>query len=309
MDNWTQVSEFVLLGLSEQPQQQQLLFGVSFTLFLVGGLGNLLTILAIISDPHLHSPMYFFLGNLSLLDICFTSTTVPKMLANHLRGCTTISFSACLAQMYFFIAFATADSILLSAMAYDRYLAICRPLHYLMIMNVIRCALLVAVPWVSANLISMTHTVLMTHVTFCTNKVLHFFCDLNALLKLSCSSTQVNDMLVWVLGSSGVLIPFVCITASYMPIAMAVWRVPSVQGRCKAFSTCSSHLCVVTLFYGTIISVYFNPVSLHTSQRDIAATMMYTMVTPTLNPFIYSMRNSELKGALRKLLGGSRFAN
>ncbi|XP_037673842.1 olfactory receptor 1361-like [Choloepus didactylus] len=308
MGNQTQVSEFILLGFSEQPQQQQLLFSLSFTLYLIGGLGNLLTILAITLDSHLHRPMYFFLSNLSFLDICFTSTTIPKMLANHLNGCPIISSPACLAQMYFFIAFGTAGSILLSAMAYDRYLAICCPLHYVTIMNVLRCALLVAVPWVSANLISMVHTILMTRLSFCTNKILHFFCDLNTLIKLSCSDTQLNEILVLVLGSSGVLIPFVCITASYTPIAMAVWRVPSTQGKWKAFSTCSSHLCVVILFYGTIIGIYFNPASLHTTQRDIAASVMYTVVTPMLNPFIYSLRNPDLKGALWKLLGGNCFA-
>ncbi|XP_012033130.4 olfactory receptor 1361-like [Ovis aries] len=302
MDNQTQVSEFILLGLSQQPLQRQVLFSLSFILYLSGCLGNLLTILAIILDPHLHSPMYFFLSNLSLLDICFTSTTTPKMLVNHLCGLTTISFSACLAQMYFFIAFGAADSMLLSAMAYDRYLAICRPLHYMTIMSVLRCTLLVVIPWISANLISMVHTLLMSHLSFCTNRILHFFCDLNALIKLSCSDTQVNEMLVLVLGGPVVLISFVCIMASYTPIAVTVWKVPSAQGRWKAFSTCGSHLCVVCLFYGTIIGVYFNPESTHTTQRDMAATVMYTVVTPMLNPFIYSLRNRDLKGALRKLL-------
>ncbi|XP_059243747.1 olfactory receptor 1361-like [Mustela nigripes] len=308
MDNQTRVFEFILLGLSEQPLQQQVLFGLSSSLYLIGCLGNLLTILAILFDPHLHSPMYFFLSNLSLLDICFTSTTIPKMLVNHLCGHSTISSEACLTQMYFFIAFGAADSILLSAMAYDRYLAICCPLHYLTVMSVLRCALLVAVPWISANLISMVHTILMTRLSFCTNRIPHFFCDLNALIKLSCSNTQVNEMLMLVLGGLVVLIPFVCIMASYTPIAVAVWKVPSTQGKWKAFSTCSSHLCVISLFYGTIIGVYFNPGSTHTTQRDLAATVMYTMVTPMMNPFIYSLRNRDLKEALRKLLKGNHLA-
>lgn len=302
MDNQTQVSEFILLGLSEQPLQRQMFFTLSFSLYLIGCMGNLLTILAIVSDPHLHSPMYFFLSNLSLLDICFTSTTIPKVLVNHLCGLSTISFSACLAQMYFFVAFGAADSFLLSAMAYDRYLAICCPLHYMTIMSILRCALLVVIPWISANLISMVHTILMTRLSFCSNRIPHFFCDINALINLSCSDTQVNKILVLVLGGSGVLIPFVCIMASYTPIAVAVWKVPSARGRWKAFSTCGSHLCVVSLFYGTIIGVYFNPASTHTPQRDMAATVMYTMVTSVLNPFIYSLRNQDLKGALRKLI-------
>ncbi|KAK1342572.1 hypothetical protein QTO34_015338 [Cnephaeus nilssonii] len=308
MANQTQVSEFVLLGLSEQPRQQQELLGLSCSLYLIGCLGNLLTILAIVSDPHLHSPMYFFLSNLSLLDVCFTSTTIPKMLLNHLRGLTTISSSACLVQMYFFIAFGAADSFLLSAMAYDRYLAICRPLHYLTIMSMLRCALLVAVPWILANVISMVHTILMTRLSFYTSRIPHFFCDINALIKLSCSDTHVNEMLMLVLGGSGVLVPFVCIMASYTPIAVAVWKVPSARGKWKAFSTCGSHLCVVSLFYGTIIGVYFNPASTHTTHGDMAATVMYTMVTPMLNPFIYSLRNRDLRGALRKLLSLNHLA-
>ena len=237
MDNQTQVSEFILLGLSQQPLQKQVLFSLSFILYLSGCLGNLLTILAIILDPHLHSPMYFFLSNLSLIDICFTSTVIPKMLVNHLCGLTTISFSACLAQMYFFIAFGAADSMLLSDTAYDHYLAICRPLHYMTIMSVLRCTLLVVIPWISANLISMVHTLLMSHLSFCTNRIPHFFCDLNALIKLSCSDTQVNEMLVVVLWGPVVLIPFVCIMASYTSITVAVWKVPSVQGKWKVFST------------------------------------------------------------------------
>ncbi|XP_019497382.1 PREDICTED: olfactory receptor 1N1-like [Hipposideros armiger] len=248
------------------PQQQQVLFELSCSLYLIGCLGNLLTILAIVSDPHLHSPMYLFLSNLSLLDTCFTSTTIPKMLLNHLCGHTTISFFSCLAQMYSFIAFGTADSILPSAMAYDRYLAICCPLYYMTIMSILRCALLVVVLWVLSNLISMVHTILMTHLSFCTGRIPHFSCDLNALIKRSCSDMQVNKRLVLVLESSGVLSPFVCIMGSYTLIAVAVW------------------------------------------ERDMAATVMYTMVAPILNPFIYSLRNPDLKSTLRKLLSGNHFA-
>lgn len=304
MENWTWVSEFILLGLFEDPQQQQAFFGLSCTLYLIGCLVNLLTILAIVLNPHLHIPMYIFLSNLSL-DICFTSMTIPKMLLNHLCGRTTISASACLAQMYFLITFGATDSIVLSAMAYDRYLAICHPLHYTTIMSGLRRASLIVVPWISANLLSMVHTVLMIHLSFCTNRIPHFFCDLNALIKLSCSDTQVNKMLVLVTGGPVILVPFVCIMASYTPIIMAVLKVPSAQGKSKAFSTCGSHLCVVCLFYGTIIGVYFKPTSTHATQMDMAAIVMYTMVAPMLNPFIYSLRNQDLKGTLRKLCQAS----
>ncbi|XP_039723578.1 olfactory receptor 1361-like [Pteropus medius] len=303
MENWTWVSEFILLGLSEDPQQQKALFGLSCTLFLIGCLANLLTILAIVLNPHLHSSMYFFLSNLSLLDICFTSTTILKMLLNHLCGRTTVSTSVCLAQMYFLITFGATDSIFLSAMAYDRHLAICHLLHYTTIMSGLRCASLIVVPWISANLLSMIHTVLMTHLSFCTNRIPHFFCNLNALI--SCSDTQDNKMLVLVLGSPVILVPFVCIMASYTPIAMAVLKVLSAQGKWKAFSTCGSHLCMVCLFYGTIIGVYFKPTSAHATQMDMAATVMYAIVAPMLNPFIYSLRNRDLKGVFRKLCQAS----
>ncbi|XP_027714122.1 olfactory receptor 1361-like [Vombatus ursinus] len=309
MGNQTGVLDFLLLGLSDQPEQQQLLFRLFLGMYFIGALGNLLTILAICFDSHLYTPMYFFLTNLSFLDLCFTSTTVPKMLINYLTGSNAISYAECLAQMYFYIAFGTSDSILLSAMAYDRYLAVCHPLHYGTVMTPRLCALLVTVPWVFAHLIAMVHSIFIDHLSFCTNnKIPHFFCDVNTLIKLSCSDTHINEMLVLFLGVPVVLIPFICVVISYTPIASAVWRVPTAHGKWKAFSTCGSHLSVVTLFYGTVIGVYFNPTSTHTSQKDMIATVMYTVVTPTLNPFIYSLRNNDLKGALGKLLGLKHFS-
>ncbi|XP_036597275.1 olfactory receptor 1361-like [Trichosurus vulpecula] len=304
MGNQTGVLDFLLLGLSEQAEQQQFLFRLFLGMYFIGILGNLLTILAICFDSHLYTPMYFFLANLSFLDLCFTSTTVPKMLINYLLGSNSISYTECLAQMYFHIAFGTSDSILLSVMAYDRYLAVCHPLHYSTVMTSHLCALLVGVPWVSAHLISMVHAILIAQLSFCTNnKIPHFFCDINALIKLSCSDVHVNEMLVLLLGGPVILISFTCIVVSYTPIVFAVWRIPSAHGKWKAFSTCGSHLSVVSLFYGTIIGVYFNPASAHTAQKDMIGTVMYTVVTPTLNPFIYSLRNNDLKRALGKILG------
>uniref|UniRef100_A0A4X2M8P9 Olfactory receptor n=1 Tax=Vombatus ursinus TaxID=29139 RepID=A0A4X2M8P9_VOMUR len=303
MRNQTSFLEFLLLGLSDTPEQQQFFFRLFLGMYLIGTLGNLLTILAIGFDSRLHAPMYFFLSNLSFLDLCFTSTTVPKMLMNYLLGSNVISHPECLAQMYFINAFGASDSILLSVMAYDRYLAVCHPLHYGTVMTSQLCALLVTVPWVSAHLIAMVHSIFIHHLSFCTNnKIPHFFCDINTLIKISCSDTHIHEMLVLFLGGPVVLIPFICIVVSYTPIASAVWKVPSASGKWKAFSTCGSHLSVVTLFYGTVIGVYFNPTSTHTSQKDMIATVMYTVVTPTLNPFIYSLRNNDLKGALGKQL-------
>ncbi|XP_006874050.1 PREDICTED: olfactory receptor 1F1-like [Chrysochloris asiatica] len=305
--NQSSVSEFLLLWFSRQPQQQQqLLFGLFLSMYLVTVLGNLLIILATSTDSHLHTPMYFFLSNLSFVDVCFSSTTVPKMLANHILRSQSISFPECLTQMYFFTVFADMDNFLLAVMAYDRFVAVCHPLHYTTKMTPQLCALLVIGPWVTGILNALLHTLLMVRLSFCAdNRIPHFFCDVSALLKLSCSDTHLNDMMIFTEGSLIVITPFSCILVSYICITCAVLRVPSTQGKWKAFSTCGSHLAVVSLFYGTIIAVYFNPSS-HSSETDTVATMMYTVVTPMLNPFIYSLRNKDLKRALRNVMCGKR---
>ncbi|XP_034360980.1 olfactory receptor 1f45-like [Arvicanthis niloticus] len=301
--NQSSVSEFLLLGLSRQPQQQQLLFLLFLIMYLATVLGNLLIILAISTDSHLHTPMYFFLSNLSFVDVCFSSTTVPKLLANHILRSQAISFSGCLTQMYFVCVFVDMDNFLLAVMAYDRFVAICHPLHYTTKMTYKLCVLMVAGSWFTASLNSLLHTLLMARLSFCGDNIIpHFFCDVTPLLKLSCSDTHLNDLMILTVAGLIMLAPFVCILVSYILIACAVLRVSSTGGRWKAFSTCGSHLAVVCLFYGTIISLYFNPSSSHSVGRDMAAAMMYTMVTPMLNPFIYSLRNRDMKRALRKLL-------
>ncbi|XP_006874075.1 PREDICTED: olfactory receptor 1361-like [Chrysochloris asiatica] len=301
--NQSSVSEFLLLGLSRQPQQQQLLFGLFLSMYLVTVLGNLLIILAISTDSRLHTPMYFFLSNLSFVDVCFSSSTVPKMLTNHILRSQTISFFECLTQMYFFIMFGNMDNFLLAVMAYDRFVAICHPLHYTTKMTHQLCALLVAGSWVIAILNSLLHTLLMTRLSFCAdNTIPHFFCDATPLLKLSCSDTYLNEMMIFTEGALIMMTPFVCILVSYICITWAVLIVPSTQGKWKAFSTCGSHLAVVSLFYGTIIAVYFNPSSSHSAEKELVAAVMYTVVTPMLNPFIYSLRNKDMKGALTKAI-------
>ncbi|XP_051035706.1 olfactory receptor 1361-like [Phodopus roborovskii] len=300
--NQSSVSEFLLLGLSRQPQQQQLLFLLFLIMYLVTVLGNLLIILAIGTDSHLHTPMYFFLSNLSFVDVCFSSTTVPKVLANHILRSQAISFSGCLTQMYFLCVFADMDNFLLAVMAYDRYVAICHPLHYTTKMTHRLCALLVVGSWVVASLNALLHTLLMARLSFCAdNTIPHFFCDITPLLKLSCSDTHLNELMILTEGAVIMVTPFVCILISYIHITSAVLRVSSTQGRWRAFSTCSSHLAVVGLFYGTIISLYFNPSS-HSAGSDMAAAMMYTVVTPMLNPFIYSLKNKGIERGLRKVL-------
>ncbi|XP_075850988.1 olfactory receptor 1F1-like [Microcebus murinus] len=302
--NQSSVSEFILLGLSRQPQQQQLLFVLFLSMYLATVLGNLLLILAVSTDSRLHTPMYFFLGNLSFVDVSFSSNTTPKMLANHVLGIQTISFSGCLTQLYFLGVLASMDNFLLAVMAYDRFVAVCHPLHYTTKMTHQLCVLLVAGSWGVASLNALLHTLLMARLSFCADNIIpHFFCDVTPLLKLSCSDTHVNEMIILTEGSLIIVTPLVCILASYMHITCAVLRAPTIKGRWKAFSTCGSHLAVVFLFYGTIIAVYLNPLSSHSAEKDTAATVLYTVVTPMLNPFIYSLRNRDLKRALGKVVG------
>ncbi|XP_048188066.1 olfactory receptor 1361 [Perognathus longimembris pacificus] len=307
--NGTSVVEFILLGLSRQPQQQKLLFLLFLTMYLATVLGNLLIILAIGTDARLHTPMYFFLSHLSFVDVCFSSTTVPKVLANHILGTHTISYPACLTQMYFLFLFVDMDNFLLAVMAYDRFVAICHPLHYTTKMTPQLCVLLLTGSWVIASLNVLLHTLLMARLSFCADHAIpHFFCDVTPLLKLSCSDTHLNELMILTEGALVMITPFVCILASYVLITSAILRVPSPRGRWKAFSTCGSHLAVVCLFYGTIIAVYFNPSSSHSVERDTAATVLYTVVTPMLNPFIYSLRNRDLKAALRRVVGRRTFS-
>lgn len=296
------VSEFILLGLSSQPEDQKPLFILFLTMYLITIIGNLLIILAIHSDPQLQTPMYFFLSFLSFTDICFTTTVVPRMLVNFLSK-KTISYAGCLTQMYFIYALGNTDSCLLAVMAFDRYVAICDPFHYVTTMNRRCCVLLVAFSCSLPHFHSLVHTLLLNGLTFCDSNVIHhFLCDLSPLMKLSCSSTFVNEVVIISEGSVVLVTPFLCITLSYVRILIAVLKIPSAAGKRKAFSTCGSHLTVVTLFYGSIFYVYLQPLSTY-SARDHIATIVYTVLSSMLNPFIYSLRNKDLKQGLRKLMG------
>nr|NP_001376011.2 olfactory receptor family 1 subfamily L member 8 [Canis lupus familiaris] len=296
------VSEFILLGLSSQPEDQKPLFILFLTMYLITIIGNLLIILAIHSDPQLQTPMYFFLSFLSFTDICFTTTVVPRMLVSFLSK-KTISYAGCLTQMYFIYALGNTDSCLLAVMAFDRYVAICDPFHYVTTMNRRCCVLLVAFSCSLPHFHSLVHTLLLNSLTFCDSNVIHhFLCDLSPLMKLSCSSTFVNEVVIISEGSVVLVTPFLCITLSYVRILIAVLKIPSAAGKRKAFSTCGSHLTVVTLFYGSIFYVYLQPLSTY-SARDHIATIVYTVLSSMLNPFIYSLRNKDLKQGLRKLMG------
>ncbi|CAH6788989.1 olfactory receptor 1N1 [Phodopus roborovskii] len=303
MENQSSVSEFFLRGISGFPGQPQLFYGLFLCMYLVTLTGNGLIILAIVSDPHLHTPMYFFMANLSLADMGLISSTVTKMLFNVQTHCHTISYTACLTQMYSFMMFGDLDSFFLAVMAYDRYVAICCPLHYSTIMSTQFCALMLALCWVLTNIVALTHTLLMARLSFCVvGEIAHFFCDITSVLKLSCSDTHVNELVLSGFGGTVLMVPFVSIVISYVHIVFAVLRVKTSGGSSKAFSTCSSHLCVVCVFYGTLFSVYLFPPSVESTEKDIAAAAMYTVVTPMLNPFIYSLRNKDMKGALKRLL-------
>ncbi|XP_012519859.1 PREDICTED: olfactory receptor 1L3-like [Propithecus coquereli] len=302
MSNLTGPSEFILLGLSSQPEDQKPLFALFLIIYLVTLVGNMLIISAIHSDPRLQNPMYFFLSILSFADICYTTVIVPKMLVNFLLEKKTISYAECLMQMYFFLAFGNTDSYLLAAMAIDRYVAICNPFHYVTVMNRRCCALLLAFSITFPCLHSLLYVLLVNQLTFCASNVIHhFFCDVYPVLKLSCSSTFVIEVVAMTEGLAAVMGPFVCILISYLRILISVLKIPSAAGKRKAFSTCSSHLTVVTLFYGSITYVYFQPLSSYTVKNQIA-TITYTVLTSMLNPFIYSLRNKDMKQGLEKLL-------
>ncbi|XP_052581867.1 olfactory receptor 1N1-like [Peromyscus californicus insignis] len=303
MENQSSTSEFFLRGISGFQEQQQLLYGLFLCMYLVTLTGNVLIILAIGSDPHLHTPMYFFLANLSFADMGLVSSTVTKMLFNVQTQHHTISYTGCLTQMYLFMMFGDLDSFFLAVMAYDRYVAICRPLHYSTIMSARFCALMLALCWALTNVVALTHTLLVARLSFCVvGEIAHFFCDITSVLKISCSDTHVNELVLSGFGGTVLIVPFVSIVISYVHIVFAVLRVKTSGGGTKAFSTCSSHLCVVCVFYGTLFSVYLFPPSVESTEKDVAAAAVYTVVTPMLNPFIYSLRNKDMKGALKRLL-------
>ncbi|XP_077716973.1 olfactory receptor-like protein OLF4 [Canis aureus] len=302
--NLTEVSEFLLLGFSEGPELQPLIFGFFLSMYLITVFGNLLLILAVSSDSHLHTPMYFFLANLSFVDICFTSTTIPKMLMNIQTERKVITYADCITQMYFFLLFAGLDNYILTVMAYDRFLAICHPLHYTVIMNPQICGLLVLVSWIMSALHSLLQTSVVLRLSFCTEvEIPHFFCEIKQLVQLACSDTFLNDMVMYfgagLLGGG----PLAGILYSYSKIISSIFGISSAQGKYKAFSTCASHLSVVSLFYCTSLGVYLSSAAPQTSHLSATASVMYTVVTPMLNPFIYSLRNKGIKRALKRFFG------
>uniref|UniRef100_A0A673V7U2 Olfactory receptor n=2 Tax=Suricata suricatta TaxID=37032 RepID=A0A673V7U2_SURSU len=303
--NRTSVTEFILLGLVETEQLQSVVFVIFLLAYLVTVGGNLSILAAILVEPKLHTPMYFFLGNLSVLDVGCITVTVPSMLARLLSHRRTIPYGACLTQLFFFHLLAGMDCFLLTVMAYDRFLAICQPLTYSTRMSQTVQRMLVAVSWALGFSNALNHTLTLTTLNFCgPNVINHFYCDLPQLFQLSCSSTQLNELLLFIAAAFMAVTPLVLITVSYAHVAAAVLQIRSVEGRKKAFSTCGSHLTVVCLFYGTGIFNYMRLGSEESSDKDKGVGVFNTIINPMLNPLIYSLRNPDVQGALWRVLVG-----
>ncbi|KAF4012223.1 hypothetical protein G4228_003460 [Cervus hanglu yarkandensis] len=303
--NGTAVTEFILLGLVETPGLRPVVFVLFLFAYLVTVGGNLSILAAILVEPKLHTPMYFFLGNLSVLDIGCITVTVPSMLGHLLSHKRTVPYAACLSQLFFFHLLVGVDCFLLTAMAYDRFLAICRPLTYSTRMSQTVQRVLVAVSWACAFSNALTHTVAISTLNFCgPNVINHFYCDLPQLFQLSCSSTQLNELLLFGVGFIMAGTPLALVVTSYIHVAVAVLRIRSVEGRKKAFSTCGSHLTVVAIFYGSGIFNYMRLGSAKLSDKDKAVGIFNTVANPMLNPIIYSLRNPDVQGALWRVIKG-----
>lgn len=302
--NHTAVTEYVLLGLREHHGLEIVLFVLCLSIYGATLVGNALLVGLIGLDPHLHNPMYFFLSNLSLIDICGTSSFIPLMLLNFLDIQRTISFPSCALQMFMTLALGATECLLLAVMAYDRYVAICQPLRYSELMNGQLCVQMAVLSWGTGFTNSLLQSLLVWRLPFCGHNVInHFFCEILAVLKLACGDISLNALILMVATTVLTMAPLLLICLSYTFILAAIFRVPSAAGRTKAFSTCSAHLTVVVIFYGTISFMYLKPKAKDPSVDKII-TLFYGIVAPSLNPFIYSLRNMEVKAAMTGLLRG-----
>ncbi|XP_024414023.2 olfactory receptor 5L1 [Desmodus rotundus] len=308
-ENCTAVREFILLGLSDAPELRVFLFLVFLLIYGVTVMGNLGMITLIQVSSRLHTPMYFFLSHLSLVDFCYSTVIVPKMLANILNKDKAISFLGCMVQFYLFCAYAITEVFLLAVMAYDRFVAICSPLLYMVTMSRHLCVELVSCCYLGGTVCSLIHLCLALEIpTYRSNVINHFFCDLPPLLSLACSDVSVNELFLYIVASFNEIITIVIILTSYLFILMTILRMRSAEGRCKAFSTCASHLTAIVVFHGTILFTYFQPSSDNSTDTDKVAAVFYTVVIPMLNPLIYSLRNKDVKEALRRVVSSKMFS-
>ncbi|KAF1559393.1 Olfactory receptor 6B1, partial [Eudyptula minor] len=300
-DNGTSPLGFLLVAMGNVPTAQTALFLLSLIIYLVTVVGNILIVVLVVAEQHLHTPMYFFLGNLSSLETFYSSAILPRLLASFLTGDRTISAHGCMAQFYFFATLATTECYLLAAMSYDRYLAVCQPLHYASLMTWKVCLQLVAGSWLLGLLVSTVLTSLLPQLQFCGPRTInHFFCDFTPLLELACGDTSMATLVAFVFGFLDVVFPFLFTLASYVCIIAAILRIPSNVGRQKAFSTCSAHLTIVAAFYGSLFVVYVLPRTAPLRQLSKVFSFFYTVLTPLVNPLVYSLRNREVREALRK---------
>ncbi|XP_006219636.2 olfactory receptor 2L3-like [Vicugna pacos] len=304
MESYNQTStDFILLGLFPPSGIGLFLFILIALIFLVALFGNLSMILLICLDTHLHTPMYFLLSQLSFIDLNYISTIVPKMVSNYLFGNKSITFIGCGVQSFFFLTLGGAETLLLTFMAYDRYVAICFPLHYPIRISRRVCVLMITGSWIMGSVNSCAHTTYALHIPYCRSRAInHFFCDVPAMLTLACMDTWVYEYTVFVCSTLFLVLPFVIIACSYGCVLLAVHRMRSAEGRKKAFSTCSTHLTVVTFYYVPFAYTYLRPRSLRSPAEDKALAVFYTVLIPMLNPIIYSLRNKEVMGALRRVI-------
>ncbi|XP_040091341.1 olfactory receptor 13-like [Oryx dammah] len=307
-DNMTSVTEFILLGFPLNTRTQMLLFGLFSLFYVLTLLGNGVILGLISLDSRLHTPMYFFLSHLAIVDMAYACSMVPQMLVNLLSPAKPISFAGCITQTFLFLTFAVTECLLLVVMSYDRYVAICHPLRYSVIMSWRVCITLVVTSWTIGVLLSLVHLVLLLPLPFCmAQKIDHFFCEIMAVLKLACADTHINELMV-LAGAVSVLVgPFSSVIISYVCIFRAILRLQSGEGQSKAFSTCSSHLCVVGLFYGTAIIMYVGPRYGNPKEQKKHLLLFHSLFNPMLNPLIYTLKNSEVKNAMKRVLGIKSF--
>ncbi|XP_008692383.2 olfactory receptor 5B3-like [Ursus maritimus] len=309
MDNRTEVAQFILLGLTTDPELQLPLFMMFTLIYVITLVGNLGITVLILLDSRLHTPMYFFLSNLSLVDFGYSTAVTPKVMAGLLIGDKVISYNACAAQMFFFAAFATVENYLLASMAYDRYVAVCKPLHYTSTMTTGVCACLAVGSYICGFLNASIHTGDTFSLSFCMNNVIHhFFCDVPAVMVLSCSDRHVSELVLVYVVSFNIFFALLIILISYIFIFITILQMNSAEGYQKALSTCASHLTAVSIFYGTLIFMYVQPSSSHSMDTDKMASVFYAMVIPMLNPVVYSLRNKEVKNAFMKTVLESKLS-
>ncbi|XP_039355082.1 olfactory receptor 13A1-like [Mauremys reevesii] len=301
--NHTRVTEFIMQGLFDHPHHQGQFFGLFLCLYTAVVMGNSLIIVAIVIHPPLHTPMYFFITNLALVDILCTSSVVPKMLENLMQEKKTISFGGCITQLFDFTSSLVTELLLLTVMSYDQYVAICHPLHYVKVMSKEICIHSAVSAWAVCNITSFVNILLVLRLDFCGSHLIqHFFCEFPTIVSLSCSSTYLNEIMMFMADIFLAMGNFLLTAMSYSFIIITILKIQSSKGKQRAFSICSSHLLVVTLYYSTTIYTYIQPSSSYSLDKNKMVDIMYTLVTPTLNPVIYSLRNNEVKVAIRKIL-------